>query len=72
MSAAIMGDAAIPTGRKEEHLVLERVCAERPAVTEDHRLSGTPVIVIDLRSILGRYERRVPVPFSIRAEDERE
>jgi hypothetical protein len=37
-----------------EHLVFKRIRAERPAMAEDHRLSGTPVFVVDLRAVFGR------------------
>ena len=48
MAAAVMGDAAIAARRQKEHLVLEGVRAERPAVAEDDRLSAAPVLVVDL------------------------
>src|SRR5690242_6328758 len=54
MASSIMGDTAITALRQKEHLVLEGVGAQRPAVTEDNRLSLAPVLVIDLRSIFGR------------------
>ena len=53
MAAAIMGDAAIAARREEEHLVLEGVGAERPAMAEDDRLSRAPVLVVNLRPVLG-------------------
>jgi len=37
-----------------EHLVFERVRAERPPMTENNRLAGTPIIEEDFRSIFGR------------------
>jgi hypothetical protein len=37
---------------QEEHLVLERIGAQRPAVAEHHGLPGAPVVVIDLRAVL--------------------
>ena len=49
----VMGDAAIAVRREKEHLVLEGVGGERPAMTEDDRLSRTPVLVVDLRTVLG-------------------
>src|SRR6185503_8502888 len=53
MAAAVMRDAAIAARRQEKHLIFERVGTERPAVTEDNRLSGPPVVVIDLRTVFG-------------------
>ena len=54
MAAAIMGDTAISVRRQEEHLVLEGVGAERPAMAEHHRLTIALIVVIDLRAVLGR------------------
>src|SRR5262249_46656805 len=54
VAAAIMGDAAVAARSQEEHLVLEGVRAERPAVAEHDRLSRAPVIEIDLGSVSGR------------------
>ena len=34
MAAAVMGNAAIAARGQEKHLVLERICAERPAMTK--------------------------------------
>ncbi len=54
MAAPVMGDAAIAVRGEEEHLVLEGVGAERPAMAEDDRLSRAPILVIDLGAVLGR------------------
>ena len=48
MSATIMRDTAIATLREKEHLIFKRVCAQRPAVTEDNRLSFPPIFVVDV------------------------
>jgi hypothetical protein len=48
-----MGDAAIAARGQEEHLVLERVGAERPAMAENNGLTLAPIIVVDLRAVLG-------------------
>src|SRR5262245_46599058 len=53
MSAAIMGDAAIAVGGQEEHLVLESVRAEWPAVAEHDGLPRAPVVEIDFSPVLG-------------------
>lgn len=53
MAASIMGDASVTLGCKKEHLVLKSIGAQRPAVTEDNRLTCTPIIVVNLRSVLG-------------------
>src|SRR5258706_12832979 len=54
VAAAVMGNAAKTAGSQKEHLVFEGVRRERPAVTEDHGLSAAPVLVVDLRAVLGR------------------
>lgn len=51
MTAAIRGYAAESACRQEQHLVFPGVRAQRPAMTEDYRLSATPVLVIDLRAV---------------------
>ena len=38
MTAAVVGDAPLSPRCQEEHLIFERVGAQRPAVTEHHRL----------------------------------
>ena len=43
VAAAVMRDAAKATRSEKEHLVFKRIRRERPAVAEDHRLSGAPV-----------------------------
>jgi hypothetical protein len=53
MASPVMGDAAVSMGGKEEHLVLERIRAQRPAMAEDHRLPRTPVVVVNLCAVLG-------------------
>src|SRR5437867_13049442 len=51
MPAAIMGDASVAVRGQEEYLVLEGVGAQRPAMAEDDRLTRTPVVVVDLRTV---------------------
>jgi hypothetical protein len=54
VAASIMRDAAVAVRSEEEHLVLEGVGAKRPAVAEHDRLSLAPIVVIDVRAVLGR------------------
>jgi len=54
MASAVMGDAAVPSGAQKEHLVFPGIRAQRPAVAEHHGLSAPPVLVVDLRAVLGR------------------
>ena len=51
VAAAVVGDAAVAAGGQEQHLVFPGVGAERPAVAEDDRLPGAPVLVVDLRAV---------------------
>src|SRR5258708_19043972 len=37
-----------------DHLAVEGVAAQRQAMAEDHRLTRSPILVIDLGSVLGR------------------
>ena len=53
VAAAVMRDAAISARSQKEHLVFKRIRGERPAMAEDHRLPGAPVLVVDLRAVLG-------------------
>src|SRR5262245_16696457 len=62
MAAPIMGDATVPARGQKEHLVLEGIGAERPAVTEDDRLPVAPILVVDLRAVFGDYRRHITLP----------
>ena len=53
MAAAVVGDAPVAVRRQEEHLRLPGVGGQRPAVAEDDGLSAAPVLVVDLRAVLG-------------------
>jgi hypothetical protein len=46
VAATVMGHAAVAAGGQKEHLVLKRIRAQRPTMTEDHRLPTTPVLII--------------------------
>jgi hypothetical protein len=54
VAATVVGDAPVSVLRQKEHLVFKGVRVERPAVTEDDRLTGSPVLVIDLGAVFGR------------------
>ncbi len=45
VAAAIVSDAPIAFFSEEEHLIFKRVGVERPTMTEDDRLTGSPVFV---------------------------
>ena len=53
VTSAVVRNAAISAGGKEDHLVLPRVRAQGPTVAEDERLSFAPVLVINLSTIFG-------------------
>ena len=48
VAAPVVRDAAVAAGGQKEHLVLEGVGAQRPAVAEDNGLSAAPVFVVNL------------------------
>jgi hypothetical protein len=54
MAAAIMCNATVPARRQKKHLILERICAQGPAMTENNRLPHAPVLKINLRPIFRR------------------
>src|SRR6266487_4192415 len=62
MAAAIMGDAAVSAGGEKVHLVFESIRRQRPAVAEDDGRSLAPIVVIDLRAILGLERRHSDSP----------
>src|SRR5438270_10747241 len=51
VAATVMRDAAVALRGQKEHLVLECVRAERPAMAEDHGLSSSPILEKDLRAV---------------------
>src|SRR5580693_6115705 len=62
-----MGDYAIAVLREKEHLAGPRFRRQRPAVAEDNRLSGAPILVVDLCSVLGRYCAHFGISFVVTA-----
>ena len=46
-----------------------RVGAQRPAMAEDDGLAHAPVIVIELRAVLGGYRCHASVPFPVEGKD---
>jgi hypothetical protein len=54
VAAAIMGDASISSGSQKEHLVFKGVGAEWPAMAENDGLAITPILVINLCTVLRR------------------
>src|SRR5262245_50779161 len=69
MAPAIMCDTAISARSEKEHLVLERICGERPAVAEDYRLPRTPVVVVNLRTVLGSDRTHVTTPSRVERKE---
>src|SRR5262245_64042830 len=69
MAPAIMRDAAITARSEKEHLVLERICGERPAVAEDYRLPPTPVVVVNLRAVLSSDRTHVKTPSRVERKE---
>src|ERR1035437_697541 len=54
MTAAIMSNGAITMRGQEYHLIFPGICTERPTMTEDHGLSGAPILVVDCAAVFGR------------------
>src|ERR1700721_2811128 len=52
MAAAIMRDDSVSLQPEEQHLAVPIVRAERPAVVEHDRLTCSPVLVVDLCTVL--------------------
>ncbi len=55
MATPVMGDDAIAVAEEEQHLSVPVIRTQRPAVTEDNGLAGTPIFVKNLCSIFGGY-----------------
>src|SRR5205085_339784 len=53
VTTAIMGDHSIAVIWKEQHLRVPVIGRERPAMREHHRLTRTPILVINLGAVLG-------------------
>src|SRR5271154_61662 len=52
MAAAVMRDNSVSAQQEEQHLVVPIVCAQRPAVVEHDRLTCSPILVVDLCTVL--------------------
>src|SRR5690606_7101794 len=64
VAAPVVGDASVAAGCEEEHLFVPGIRVQRPAVAEDHRLAGAPILVVDVCAILRTYRaHRVALPF---------
>src|SRR6185437_15927769 len=48
-----MSDDSIAVLCEEKHLACPRLRRQRPAVAEDNRLAGAPILVVDLSAVLG-------------------
>jgi hypothetical protein len=62
MTTAVMGDAAIAALRQKQHLIVPGIRAQGPPVAEDHGLSRTPILVVNLRAVFGRDRRHNVTP----------
>src|SRR5258705_7376767 len=51
MTAAIMCDAAVSLSTQKNHLVFPGIRGKRPTMTEDYRLSRTPILIVDLSTV---------------------
>jgi hypothetical protein len=51
MAAAVVGYAAISSVSQKKHLILKGIRAQGPAMTEDHGLSRSPILVVNLSAV---------------------
>src|SRR5664280_2446207 len=63
MAATVMGNAAIAVGSQKQHLSFPTIRTKRPSVTEHHRPSCAPVLVIDLRTVFRHNRAHCLSPF---------
>ena len=59
VTATVMSDDAVAAQHEEHHLGVPVVGTERPSVVEHDRLTAAPVLVEDLRAVLGGDEGHV-------------
>src|SRR5882762_5101106 len=57
-----MGDTSISAFSQKQHLIIPGIRAQGPPVAEDHWLSRTPILVVNLRAVLGRNCRHKVTP----------
>ena len=55
--AAIMGDDAVAVAQEEHHLGVPVVCGKRPAMVKEERLTGAPILVVNLCAVFCRNGR---------------
>jgi len=53
VAAPVVGDDPVSLRQEEHHLVVPVVGAERPAVVEDDRLAGAPILVVNFGAVFG-------------------
>ncbi len=53
VAAPVVGDDPVSLRQEEHHLVVPVVDAERPAVVEDDRLAGAPILVVNFGAVFG-------------------
>src|SRR5471030_321016 len=63
VTAPVMGDHAKAFAQEKKHLRVPIVGRERPAVTENDRLSAAPVLVVNLGAVLGLDRRHGEASF---------
>ena len=66
MATAVMGDDAVAMIEEEQQLRGPIIGRQRPAMAEHDRLARTPVLVEDLRAVLGGERRHAVTPFACR------
>src|ERR1700741_4254886 len=64
MTTAVMGNDAIAMVEEKQQLRVPIIGRQRPAVAEHDRLARTPVLVEDLRAVLGDERCHAVTPFT--------
>src|SRR2546423_10722460 len=65
MPAAVVGDDPIAVLEEEHHLRIPIIGRQRPAVTEDNRLTLAPVLVEDLNAVVGGDRAHRGISFTV-------
>jgi hypothetical protein len=53
VAATIMGNASIAPRGEKKHLIFEGVGGQGPSMTEHDRLTGPPILEVNLRTVFG-------------------
>ena len=63
VTAAVVCDHTVAPRSQVKHLILERITAQRPAMTEDDRLAPTPITIVNIGAVTGSNDWHWRDPF---------